>query len=760
MQSCPRRQRRCLRRAESTSCTPPQAEAVKAGLLGGKSVLVSAPTASGKTLVAVLAMMAHLSSRRRGKIVYLSPLRALASEKFAEFRRIGRVVLGGKKARVMVSTGETGQGARIGDADILVLTNERMDALLRQDPKWAARIGLVVADEVHMIGDPFRGATLEMILARMRLSKRAPQIVGLSATMTNAAEIAKWLGARLVDSDWRPVQLREGVHHGASITMADGSRRRLRPSSLGAAVDIGVEAVKEGGQSLVFAETRALSVSLAEKAAPAVSGSLGGEDRAELAAVAAAILASAENTQLVKTLAGLVRKGVAFHHAGLAQPSRAAVEAAFRARRIRLLASTPTLAAGVNLPARRVVVSSILRYDPSLGKKAPISVLEYKQLCGRAGRPQYDEYGEAIAVSPRSYKKDQVMRRYVRGRPQPVRSQLASAAAMRTHVLSLVAMSPGIKKSEAARFFAGTLAGLQSRAALMRDKIDIAIESLARLGLVCKKGARLHATDLGSMASLLYLDPDTAALFRDAIEAAPRAAAPGGGGSRRKPAAPRAAAPRRPERLTLGLLHEITSCSMFFPKVYMRESDYYTASRLARSKRGELFMGTPRAGRSRGRSGWWRWSMPEDTTGFNRSLLALDAWLGEDPEARIAGRLGVESGDMHRIVESAEWLAYCMGRLAGGLGRPDLARELAVLRARIRHGIGEELVELASVRGVGRVRARRLHRRGIDGKAALASASVRKIASIDGIGAALAVKIKSQASRGRGTGTGRTGRRR
>ena len=736
---------------------PPQAAAVKAGLLGGRSVLVSAPTASGKTLVAMLAMMAHLSAGRPGKIVYLSPLRALASEKFAEFRRLGRVVLGGKRARVMVSTGETGQGAKIGDADILVLTNERMDALLRQDPKWASRIGLVVADEVHMIGDPFRGATLEMVLARLRMSKRAPQIVGLSATMANAAEIAKWLGARLVDSDWRPVQLREGVHHGASITMADGARRRLRPSSLGAAVDIGVEAVREGGQSLVFAETRALSVSLAEKAAPAVSRSLGGGDRAELAAVAAAILASAESTNLVKTLAGLVRKGVAFHHAGLAQPARAEVEAAFRARRIRLLASTPTLAAGVNLPARRVVVSSILRYDPSLGKKAPISVLEYKQLCGRAGRPQYDEYGEAIAVSPRSYKKDQVMRRYVRGRPQPVRSQLASAAAMRTHVLSLVAVSPGIKKSEAARFFAGTLAGLQSRAALMRGKIDIAIESLAKSGLVCKKGARLHATDLGSMASLLYLDPDTAALFRDAIEAAPRAAASAAAGSSRKP---RAAAPKRPARLTLGLLHEITSCSMFFPKVYMRESDYYAASSLASSKRGELFMGTPRAGRVRGGSGWWRWSMPEDTTGFNRSLLALDAWLGEDPEARIAGRLGVESGDMHRIVESAEWLAYCMGRLAGGLGRPDLAREIAVLRARIRHGIGEELVELASVRGVGRVRARRLYRRGIAGKAALASASVRKIASIDGIGAALAAKLKSQASRGRAAGSGSSSRRR
>ena len=102
---------------------PPQAAAVKAGLLGGRSVLVSAPTASGKTLVATLSMMAHLSARRPGKIVYLSPLRALASEKLAEFKKIGGISLGRRRARVKISTGETGAGARLGDADIAVMTN-------------------------------------------------------------------------------------------------------------------------------------------------------------------------------------------------------------------------------------------------------------------------------------------------------------------------------------------------------------------------------------------------------------------------------------------------------------------------------------------------------------------------------------------------------------------------------------------------------------------------------------------------------------
>ena len=717
---------------------PPQAAAVKAGLLGGRSVLVSAPTASGKTLVATLSMMAHLSARRRGRIVYLSPLRALAAEKFAEFRKIGTIPLGRKRARVRVSTGEAGSGARLADADIAVMTNERMDALMRQDPEWASGVGLLVADEIHLIGDAVRGPALEMVLARMRAGPARPQIVGLSATMTNAAEIAKWLGARLVDSDWRPVDLREGVHHRTSITMSDGQTRPLRPSSLGAAVDIGIEAVAGGGQSLLFAESRARSVSLAEKAAPAVSKLLGRGDAAALAGSADRIVASGGGTRLAGKLAGLVRKGAAFHHAGLAQAARSEVEAAFRARRIRLLASTPTLAAGVNLPARRVVVSSILRYDPSLGYKTRISVLEYKQLCGRAGRPQYDEYGEAIVVSPKSYPKDKVMRLYVRGRPQPVKSQIMGQKAVRAHALSLVVGRPGITAAGVSAFFARTLAGRQTAKKTVRARAAAALGFLADSGMIDKKGARLSPTLLGQAASRLYLDPATAASFRDAIE---RAAAGGADDDydddEEEEARPRRRARRRADVVhTLGLLYTITTCSEFFPKMYMRYSDESAVWGLLHAGRDEM-IGSP------------------SHSDFNRSLLALDSWIGEASEAEIARRLDVEAGDMHRIAESAEWLARCMGQLARDLGQPGLAREIGALRTRIRYGVREELLGLVSVRDVGRVRARRLYRAGITGKAKLSSASVRKIAAVDGIGPALAAKIKSRASGGSGGLRGR-----
>ena len=161
--------------------------------------------------------------------------------------------------------------------------------------------------------------------------------------------------------------------------------------------------------------------------------------------------------------------------------------------------------------------------------------------------------------------------------------------------------------------------------------------------------------------------------------------------------------------------------------MYMRDDDYSVAFDILVAKEREMI----------GYIG------PSDC---NRSLLALDWWISEASEADIAGELEVEAGDMHRIVESAEWLARCMGQLARELGRPDLAREIAVLRTRIRYGVGEDLVDLVSVRDIGRVRARRLHRRGITSKAKLSSVPERKLAAIDGIGPALAARLKSRVS--------------
>lgn len=679
---------------------PPQADSVRAGLLDGKSLLVSAPTASGKTLVATMAILGHLADRQR-RIVYLSPLKALASEKHAELKRITEIP-GLEGTRVRISTGDLDakDAAALG-GDVVVMTNEKMDSAMRHDPGLAEEIGLIIIDEVHLLGDDSRGPTLEMVLSRFRQAERKPQIVALSATVSNANEIAGWLGIGLVENDWRPVPLTEGVYDEGEVTMQDGRTFEVPLSLRSPPVDIGLDSVMNGGQSLIFAPTRPRSVSLASKAAQAVHSTMSKSGIKHLEGVSAEILERNENTKLVKTLAELVRHGVAFHHAGLNQHCRETVEREFRGGSIRLLASTPTLAAGVNLPARRVVIASIMRYDPRAGGSAPISVMEYKQFCGRAGRPQYDDFGEAI-ILPGSLPARDVTDIYVNGEPEPIRSAIGSQRSLRIHVLSLIASTPGIMGDGICDFFLGTLGGTQSDPGEVRDGVGRALETLRDGGFIVGKGGRYAATKLGKRVSLLYIDPDTATGFLEALDMA------------------------TPEgRHTLGFLHLISECGEFYPKLGMRNSDY------------EIAGGVIEEHATEGLS-------PLTEYDCNRSLIALHCWISEKTDIFLSERLGVESGDMHRMVESAAWLAYSLRELARVSGRAGLIDELGLLRRRIAYGIREELIELVSVKGIGRVRARSLFDHRVRNRASLAKIPVARLAKIDKIGTATAARIKSQ----------------
>ena len=706
---------------------PPQSDSVEAGLLEGRSVMVSAATASGKTLIATLAMIKHLSGQDGGKIVYLSPLRALASEKFAEFKKLEGVPLGPRRARVGVSTGDLGRGADRGLAgsDVLVMTNERMDSVIRSGAEWVDEVGLVICDEVHLIGDENRGPTLEMVLTQLRTLARRPQMVCLSATVTNAGQIADWLGCALVSSDWRPVPLSEGVCSQTRVTMNDGRKFNVPRSSSGLAVDLGLQSVvSDGGQSLIFAPTRGRSKSYATKAAPAVSQILKKAEADRLAGASRKILSENTHTDLVRTLAALVRKGVAFHHAGLSQSCRRVVEAEFRRGGIKLLSSTPTLAAGVNLPARRVVISSVNRYDARVGGSAPISVLEYKQLCGRAGRPQYDDLGEAVTVT--HGRLSDVVERYIDGSPEPVVSQIGGERSLRTHVLSVIVTHPGTRRDGILEFFRQTLGGLQLGRAAVRSGVAASLRFLESQELVVKKGGRYAATEFGQKVSALYIDPLTATYFRDVIR---RTVAAGGGGRRRR--GTRGPGAGAGGRRTFGFLHLVSSCEEFFPKFGLRYDDYDMAYEWIYSNSHEMLL-------------------PVSVEDCSRSLLALDMWVEEFSDVHLSDTLGMESGDVHRLTEAADWLLYCLREVSRHAGAgEDILGELAVLRTRVAYGIKEELAGLVGVRGIGRVRARALYGRGVRDLDDLARIPASRLAGIDKIGPSLARSIKAELGKAR-----------
>ena len=234
---------------------PPQEQAIRAGLLEGRSLVVSSPTASGKTMLALLSAYAKVKQGR--KVVYLAPLRALASEKYAEFSEFNRFGF-----RSAISTGDyDSSGESLGKFDVIVLTNERFDSVMRHKVSWINSVGLFIADEVHLAGNDSRGPTLEMILTKALHLGLDAQLLALSATVSNAKELSEWLRAAPVELDWRPVPLREGVYDYGRIVFTDGEEKQVPRSTYGAPIDVAMDTLKEGGQALVFASTRRRAVS-------------------------------------------------------------------------------------------------------------------------------------------------------------------------------------------------------------------------------------------------------------------------------------------------------------------------------------------------------------------------------------------------------------------------------------------------------------------------------------------------------------------
>jgi helicase len=684
-----------------SSLYPPQEMALEQGILEGKRMLVTTPTASGKTLIAMMAILKAVE--KGGKAVYLTPLRALASEKYDDLKVLEKLDLG-KKIRVAVATSDyDSSGKELAGADVVVLTNEKMDTLFRHNAEWLGDVGLFVSDEVHLIGDRERGPTLEMMLTKIRKHYPQSQVVALSATVANSDEIADWLECELVESDWRPTKLVEGVYEYGAARMNDGNKFKVESSGISSAVDLAIDSLDNGGQALIFAETRKRAVSLAAKAVEGVYRRLDKTAKELAAGASAEILDRGDDSELTKTLAQLVAKGVAFHHAGLGPSGRKIVEESFKKGVIKLLAATPTLAAGVNLPARRVVIASILRYNSDYGGSVPISVLEYKQLCGRAGRPKYDTSGEAIIVSESGVNAEELYDHYVLGSLEPLRSQLSNDSAVRFHLLSTIATVPGMKKPEIHELISATLFARQYRSATVEFKVESALDYLEQEQLIKSKNDRYIATEFGRRTSLLYIDPVTAVAFHNALERVERAEG----------------------RHTLGFLHLITSSPDFYPKLPLRKKDYDELSLLIQGRGSELL-----------------YQISEyDCT---RSFWALCEWVGETGDKILGDKMGVEPGDMHRIVEMGEWLAYSLYEVAKLLRCEDLLAELYNLRTRIRYGVKEELLPLVALEGIGRVRARALYSAGLTDVGKIAKAPQSKLAGISKIGPAVAEKLKDQ----------------
>jgi len=184
---------------------PSQHKAIDAGLFDDKNLLICTPTASGKTLVAEMAIL-NAILHDKGKCIYVVPLKALASEKYAHFKNM-------HSFKTSITSGDIdSDDGYLERYDLIITTSEKFDSLIRHHTPWLSRVRTVIIDEIHLLNDPGRGPTLEIIITILRSILKNVQIIGLSATIGNPEELANWLDAGLVLDKWRPVELHKGIY--------------------------------------------------------------------------------------------------------------------------------------------------------------------------------------------------------------------------------------------------------------------------------------------------------------------------------------------------------------------------------------------------------------------------------------------------------------------------------------------------------------------------------------------------------------------
>lgn len=494
---------------------PPQAEAAPS-ILAGDNTLVAIPTASGKSLLAYMGMVKRISEgHSRSKAIYIVPLKALAMEKYEDLSAIA----GAMGWSVGLGIGDaTAEAKNIDDCNILVCTSEKLDSLLRHRAELVSDVCCVVADEFHLMNDGTRGPTLEINLTRLRHIKPDAQIIALSATVGNSPDLASWLDARLIQSDWRPVALEYATFHDFHVEPRkiqspgdDGDHGKLSPPRdleglkshpVWSVVDDGLT---QGAQVLMFVGTRRSAQSEAKNLAKRVRKRLVKENPERLSALKelAERLTGRSQSNLAEQLAACLSSGVGFHHAGLTNAQRKDVEAAFKDGLLVALTATPTLAAGVNLPARRVLVRDLKRWDDGMSR--PLPVMEVRQMLGRAGRPKYDTKGEAWVYCKGTdgwEVADAVSDRYFFGPIEDISSKLASEPALRMHVLASIATGGLVHKGSIEHFFSSTFLGASMPPSQLRERLTSMLDWLVEERFVRRCGPDEHFTPSWANASV------------------------------------------------------------------------------------------------------------------------------------------------------------------------------------------------------------------------------------------------------------------
>ncbi|MHB8360906.1 MAG: helicase-related protein, partial [Thermoplasmataceae archaeon] len=396
-----------------------------------------------------------------------------------------------------------------------------------------------------------------------------------------------------------------------------------------------------------------------------------------------------------ESLKKMMKNGVAFHHAGLSYHLREKVESAFKNGEIKIITATPTLAAGINLPARTVIIRDITRFSD--GYSSYISTMEIEQMMGRAGRPKYDKEGFSyIYCSTKS--SFQKGHEYLRGELEPIKSSLGQEKLMRFNILALITTGIARDLKGIVNFMDSTLFGKQNLSLDLDDDISNVVEFLNSNGFVKETSGKYTPTSFGQLVCNLYIDPESAIILKEFLES-----------------------DYSPEKALLSIC--MTPDMTGF---YVSQDDVGGVSAFLESMDIQKY--------------------DEDTLKAGKTAMVILDWINETPIMEISEKYNIGAGDLEGKISSADWLSFALSRLSQKFRR-DSMHEVDILNIRIKEGISSDIIPLIIIPGIGRVRARRLYNNGLKTLNEISESSISRISSITGFSTKLAETTISGARR-------------
>ena len=483
---------------------PAQKAVLESGYLEeNKNFIVAIPTASGKTLLGMMAALKTLMDG--GKVVYAVPLISIQNEKIKEFKAFEE------------------HGIKVGrhpnSSDLSVMVFESFDAITRFSWNTLREVDLLIVDEFHMIGEYSRGPTIECAITRSNIINPGMRVIALSATLKNMEEICGWLDAKVVEHDYRPVPLHKEVLNTEMFNTKNKND---------VIVKILEKSIEDNAQALTFVSTRLFTESLAKFVSGKIKRKVPRDKKKAFREVADKILEVPKKkgtrpTSICLKLAESAENGVAFHHAGLFNEQKEIIEDEFRLGNLLMITATPSLMYGVNLPSRSVVIRDYTRWTSQGPQNIP--VFDYEQMSGRAGRPQYDDVGYSYLIAKTLDEAYNLQEYYVNGEVEATNSKLIeNKDAVYRQIIAQVASTLAKNPVEIQEFFTKTFYGYQMQnnpymSAFAADSLEFeinnAISFLMQNGILQATPEGLKATAYGLLIAKSNYTVETAVKLKE-----------------------------------------------------------------------------------------------------------------------------------------------------------------------------------------------------------------------------------------------------